>query len=367
MQGFCPQKKQGPPLNLQPFSNITNLNPMKPLTLAIFGTLLACHPALAQSETMDYCGNADFHQGNFFGWLGGKGTHLYNAIQWTDPQHLAAPEHQLLVSSWPAPGDPLVGLRIPLNAPGGSHFVRLGNPDQVPEGGQVQRLSYTIEVTETNALLKFQAAAVLEGSSSHAPFTQAFFSWRLYFGADEWIAGDRYTAFSDMRLRHLAGTSVYYLPWTCWEIDVSQYIGKKLVFECVTGGCGDTGHRGYAYFSGLCRQNAAPAGQIQLPQTISLDESGLEAVEASGAGSANFYRWFWSVHPVNAAGAAGAGIATPITSGQSTPLFHNCIGYWAYQSGKQVHCGDVFEVRLHLIGHCGATAVVSTRTQVICL
>ena len=143
--------------------------------------------------------------------------------------------------------------KISVVAPGGLYSARLGN-DNI--GKEVETLSYTLDVTEANALFIYKYAVVLQ-DPGHKPEEQPYFKVSV-FNENRELIDPLCGSYNVIATSNLPGfekcttNSVVYKDWTTVGLNLSAYIGKNIIIEFETGDCALGGHYGYAYVEAYC-------------------------------------------------------------------------------------------------------------------
>ncbi len=191
------------------------------------------------------CDNADFNSGTFANWVGRTGSCC--GIN-TPNTGIVNGRHTIMSG---AATDPIACDDITVVAPGYAFSARLGNSNV---GCQAERLSYTYNVTQQNALFIYQYAVVLE-DPGHSVADQPRFEIRVLNAAGQLISPQcgfyQVTAAANITGFRSCG-SVRYRAWTPVGIDLSAFIGQNITIEFSTGDCGLCGHFGYAYIVAEC-------------------------------------------------------------------------------------------------------------------
>jgi gliding motility-associated-like protein len=130
---------------------------------------------------------------------------------------------------------------------GNEYSVRLGNPNA---SGQAERLTYTFQVNQGNALLTYLYAAILQDPPEHSNNDRPKLQIRILTSAGNPInlpCGD-YTVTAKPNTPEWKNKGdIYYKNWTTVSVDLRAYIGQALTLEFTTQDCGGMGHFGYAY------------------------------------------------------------------------------------------------------------------------
>lgn len=135
--------------------------------------------------------------------------------------------------------------------PGRTHAARLGNSGT---SAQAERLSYTFEVSEENALFVYDYAVVLQ-DPNHDESDQPRFEIRV-LDSDGQLVSPQCGFYSVTAAANIEGFrscgNIRYRAWTPVGIDLSDYIGRSVTIEFSTGDCDRGAHYGYAYIAGKC-------------------------------------------------------------------------------------------------------------------
>jgi hypothetical protein len=156
--------------------------------------------------------------------------------------------------------------RVP---PGANWSARLGNDGT---GAQGERLTYSMTVSNLNAIFVYKYATVLE-DAGHDPSEQPKLTVKVTNQAGAQIGGscgifDVYAGQPGQNFQNCGG--VKWMNWSTAAIDLSAFIGQTIRIEFTTLDCDQGGHFGYAYIWATCMplvQDAAYcAGQSALLQ-----------------------------------------------------------------------------------------------------
>ncbi len=146
---------------------------------------------------------------------------------------------------------------FPTVSPNGSKYsVKLGN-DGV--GREVDRLSYTFTVPQTQLYSLVLNYAVVLQNSNHREFEQPRFTVTVFNITDnEYVQCPAFNFVASATLPGFKKSSVppggfsqadvYYKDWSATTINLSSYSGKQIRLEFTTNDCTPGGDFGYAYF-----------------------------------------------------------------------------------------------------------------------
>ncbi|MGQ0827372.1 MAG: PKD domain-containing protein [Bacteroidota bacterium] len=296
------------------------LNRKIKLLLAIL--LPACYfSASAQTKPASVCDNLDFRRGNFTNWVGRttvypanwadanncnpanntftvcpnqsgnscNGCYSYNGNLTPQPSGALGPipfynntgivngRHTIMNAATPDPYSCNNIMRLP---PGEPFCARLGNGGQGAWGNgvgwQIDYLSYTYKVDNTNSLLTYKYAVIFQDpvrdplQTPHTPGIRPRFVVKVMDANgtlidpscgkfdvvyDTTIAGFRECSLQNIQSMGgnpyaLVGTA--YRAWTTVGVDLRGFVGQNITLEFNTWDCGWGGHFGYAYVSARC-------------------------------------------------------------------------------------------------------------------
>jgi hypothetical protein len=189
--------------------------------------------------------NIDFEKGTFEGWecYAGKVDSLGNVK--VNPGSPISRRHSInLTDLLDQYGD------FPTHCPNGSGYsVMLGNDDI---GAQAERVSYTfvIPAGQDAYSIIYNYAVVFE-NPDHLPYQQPRFTAKVFdVTSNTYIqcSSFDYAASSSLPgFKKVAGTKIFYKPWTPVTIKLTGYAGKTVRLEFTTNDCTKGGHFGYAY------------------------------------------------------------------------------------------------------------------------
>jgi hypothetical protein len=257
-----------------------------------------------------------------------------------------------LIPSNPFTADPTVGSNIPLVSPTGSAtFARLG--DLTTANNNAQRLAYCFTVDPTNAHFSFWYAAVLY-FNRHPPSQSAFFTWTVKNAAGQVLGSHTLLPASAAEMHHYK-YEIFFAPWNCASVDLTESIGQQVCVEFTTGGCAFAYHGGYAYIDGLCE--SPKAASIQVPDVVCFDPG---KIDATASGGSDYFGYFWEVQRLDANGDPEPNTLATNQLQSGTPIapFTDILGFWRSAfPGQKVRCGDRFRVTLNLNGRCPSNIV----------
>lgn len=130
--------------------------------------------------------------------------------------------------------------------PGATRSVRLGNSDVGSEG---EAIIYDVLVTESNAIVVLNYAAVMQ-NSDHISTRQPRFSLDI-LDSDGFDLNYLCGAFDFIASSELGweGEDLLWKDWTTIGLDLSDYIGSRIRIRLTNRDCAEKGHYGYAYFT----------------------------------------------------------------------------------------------------------------------
>lgn len=300
----------------------------------------------------------DLFEGGFtYEWSGSTGSNTGTALVLNTPGIVAG--RQTIVPSyggstpWPGPFDPHVpGLPI-VNA--GNQSLLLGSDTPTlnnPNGDHGKAQSAVYRFRAQSPTFRFSYAVVLE-NAGHDPVTQPFFEFQVWaspmfpMGATfpiaykKVIAGDPY-----LKTIQAQGRTLDYLPWDCYSVDLTPYLGDEIAATFITANCAYGPHFGYAYIDGFCDDAVVPS--FTIPATACASGPSIMADGSASQGETDCY---WSVEESDANGVGN----------QATEL-----GQWFYASqagiiniwalytslGGSWKCNTYYRVKLAVTNHC---------------
>lgn len=205
--------------------------------------------------SQESCYNLDFETGTLNGWEGATGQCCPAILS---GYQIVEGRHTMMKGSG---FDPNTCNKVPVVAPGGLYSVRLGNEIN---GKEFETLSYALNVTEDNALFIYKYAVVLQ-DPNHPPEQQPYFRVNVFnenqdlidpaCGSYNVIATSDIPGFESCFVTNPLYNqpfTVVYKNWTTVGLDLTAYIGRKIIIEFQTGDCTRGGHFGYAYVDAYC-------------------------------------------------------------------------------------------------------------------
>ena len=224
------------------------------------------------------CGNTDFELGNFTGWSAKLGTCCPIALPTTGFGN----GRQTIMTQGIDPHS-CGGLRTVY---AGTYSARLGN-DRV--GAQAEGLSYALQITPTNTIIRYAYAVVFQ-DPGHRAADQPRFQSRVRLANGTIIPCTNYTVTAASNLpgfQYCAPippdtSAVAWKDWTEVALDLSAYVGQTVTLEFETGDCNLGGHYGYAYI------DAVQCGQVDTHITYCETDTSLTI---NGMGGFASYHW----------------------------------------------------------------------------
>jgi gliding motility-associated-like protein len=341
------------------------------------------------------CGNVGFENGDNTGWNGYIGTcgtgsvgglpslTIPNTPQaWSTPQGFfdtnnEFPNDYRFVIMTPDSGingfDPIVNT-IPVVSPwGGTHSLRLGNPNT---GSNAERVRFTYPVTASNANFVYQYAIILENPAAHESYEQAAFRIKITnqsgavinptCGIYNVYAGQSGVGFNCTSIN---GDDICYRNWSLSSIDLTPYIGQNINLEFTTNDCSIGGHYGYAYIDCSC-----------IPLTLSTTYcSGAPTADVTAPDGYINYSWIAdaainyppATGPVVAAGTVLSNNQTLLVASDDTITTYtvNLIPYQGFQCATQLNYvfNPVPTLTAHFdyVAYCGNTPSEFTENSIV--
>lgn len=189
------------------------------------------------------CHNLDLGLGNFVNWQGYTGS----CCPLSTPTIGIVPGRHTIVSGNSMA--PFTCDQVPEVPPGYTFSARLGNSGT---GGQAERLTYVVNVTEQSTLIVYRYAVVLQ-DPGHSPSQQPRFQAWVRNASGQIISCTSYQVAASQSLPGFQSCgSVVYQNWTTVGVDVSDFLGQTVTLEFSTGDCSLGGHFGFAYIVAEC-------------------------------------------------------------------------------------------------------------------
>ena len=255
--------------------------------------------------------------------------------------------------------DPLLP-NLPLSQANGIYLARLGND---LADARFNKLSKSFIVDECNRNFLTNYLPVFQ-DAGHDPAEQPSFTITLSLVGGGVIATDKVVA--DVNNPFFStefcpeGSSddecILIRGWTCFEFDLSAYIGQEVVVEYEVRDCSLGGHFGYVYLDDVCGNNSQPVPilegfeanlctgsnlVIDYSRSKQYDQIGL-TIQTIGASPFSIYNF-------------------PL---QPTPLVTTLDLQEAYSS---MDCGSEYDVILQLVNSCGGMATATKRVKYHCI
>lgn len=307
--------------------------------------------------SLSHCDNGDFESGTNSNWTGTFGTNVngvYTITQTGITDFTTSGLHRIHSSgNWT---DPL--LNIPINAPVGTYFARVGSLFTVGTsvGGS---LRYCLTVTPANAQNRFWYFMVMEdGISDHSTMENPFFQYRILNSSGVPIE-NRPPIIADLSNPFFSqGTGpIVYKDWTCVPLDMSNYIGQNICIEFIAVSCAHPrgGHRGYVYIDGLCTDPTPPSAVLVAPPDIYCLNQ-LVDIQVTNEFLVNRYQWV--VSRLSPSNTTFDPVALEPQIGNTVPEFKDVL--WRYRKDYPnyvFNCNDRFRVELRLFNDCSETVL----------
>lgn len=213
------------------------------------------------------CGNRDFENQTFSGWLGFIGMNNtpnnnltlnpgLNDLGLNQPHNSSAQHTILTINGLDSfcidPVTQKVDPNMTWLAPGGGlATVRLGNSIN---GAQAEMLSFSLNVTASDTIFTFQYASVLE-DPGHPMIDQPGFmviardiNNSIFFGDTIYAADPSYPFI----VSAYQGAPILYRRWAGYSINLTNYVGQTVTLQFANFDCAYAGHFGYTYLDATC-------------------------------------------------------------------------------------------------------------------
>lgn len=234
------------------------------------------------SQTLGNCGNIDFEDGNYGGWIAKEGTIPSGGptpdpccpnpgitVPLNSPVNNLAARHTVMSAAGgndPCGGFPVVPPPISPGMPVGAYSFRLGNnviSNGSTGGFKIQSLETTFTPTVANNVFTYQYAAVLNTNVIDQGHKEKGGPWFETIVLDP--NGDTVICTYQFQTANPASGppppewinsttcgQVVYKPWTTVSLDLIAQVGIPLTIRFTTADCSFGGHYGYAYFNCEC-------------------------------------------------------------------------------------------------------------------
>jgi len=239
---------------------------MKKLLLTSTICIFTSYFLLAQSV----CGNRDFENADFSGWIGQTGSNSGSSnLIWSGGMNYAGmnmpagnPAQQTILtinnldSFTIDPSTSQLDAFMTWLAPGGGNVsVRLGNSIN---GAQAEKLKIPFSVTASDTIFTYQYACVFE-DPGHPLLEQPGLMVNVRDASNNIIANLSDTIYSGDPLYAFItspnmpnGCTIKYKRWSGVSINLSPYIGQNVTVEFSNFDCAYSGHFGYSYIDVSC-------------------------------------------------------------------------------------------------------------------
>lgn len=239
---------------------------MKKILLSSALCFFTSYFLLAQS----ICGNRDFENADFSGWMGQTGTNGGSSnLTWSGGINYAGmnmlagnPAQQTILtinnldSMTIDPSTNQLDAFMTWLAPGGGNVsVRLGNSIN---GAGAEALRITLPVTAADTIFTYQYACVFE-DPGHPLLEQPGLMVNVFDQNNNIIANLSDTIYSGDPLYAFItspnmpnGSPIKYKRWSGVSINLTPYIGQNVTVKFANFDCGYSGHFGYSYIDVSC-------------------------------------------------------------------------------------------------------------------
>ena len=316
------------------------------------------------------CPNGDFEEGTFNHWIGGLGTNTGPDFV-LNANGFALNTRHTIIQSMPNVFDPVVGgTKLPLASPNnGLYFVKLGNSQF---GGQAEKLAFNFTVDNSNKDFYFNYALVL-GNGDHPKSMQPYFQWKFYKKSDGTIIdikmnGKNLTKKNpDLKwadpsdeffLKKSNNNQILYKGWTCYDLDLSEFLGQELVLEFISADCSEFGHFGYGYIDDICVSASAVVPNLALNLNESYCKN--QKVDAKIVGGQDITKYSWKISRGNE-----FFLISETVTYEGVPDFNDILG-WYFASPHRPNigltCGDKFKVELSVSNDCSSKTITKEFT-----
>jgi gliding motility-associated-like protein len=210
------------------------------------------------NATEPYCQNLGFELGNFTNWTGYSWIYRTDYPSYNTSKVLGILSGRQTIMTDTLATDSKTGGLLRKIPKGSRYSARLGD---AVTGGRQESLSYTLTVDQSNALLIWRFAVVLQDPiRNHEKFEEPRF--RVYLINEQ---GDtlrdctNYDVYaSDATINGFQTfnptpqSTIYWRDWTAVGANLLPFIGQKITIEFMAADCTHQGHYGYAYFVAEC-------------------------------------------------------------------------------------------------------------------
>ncbi|MEM6878554.1 MAG: gliding motility-associated C-terminal domain-containing protein, partial [Bacteroidota bacterium] len=303
----------------------------------------------------DCCDNGDFETGTFENWEGGSGvistdgdvTIIGDEI--LDDGGFAA-RHAIIPGNSNYEDLSIQGLPV-FSTTTGDFVARLGNTEA---RRRVEQLRYEFEVEDCNTDFRFNYLVVGEDppTSDHGVDENGFFEYRITsLNTGDIIEQDEETVnIDDLDFSvgaRIGDLSIVYTNWLCVSVDLSEYIGQKVVAEFTVADCQEGAHWCYAYINGLCNSAASMTPIVNLnanPIICSNQDIWVDASRSLG-----YSRFAWKVCQLEN--------GQPINCVEDDDFRRGMLGQFNAsdfyeENGESILCGERYRISLTLENDC---------------
>ncbi|MEL6867669.1 MAG: discoidin domain-containing protein, partial [Bacteroidota bacterium] len=309
-------------------------------------------------EPNDCCANGDFEQGNFENWEGGSGfVEEDGEVVITENEivdDFGFDSFHVVISEEDDYEDPAIPNLPVFSNTTGDFVARLGRKEA---GRKAERLTYEFEVEECNTNFRFNYMVVGEDppDGDHGVEDNGFFEFRIYDveNPDESIKISKATVNVNNNIftvgDKIGDLSIVYTNWICESVDLSEFVGEKVVAEFTVADCVEGAHWCYAYISGLCN-----AAQAMVP-VVDLEEEAVycsnQAIEVDASSSLGYTRFGWTVCALDDLGQPVDCVTYDALQGGILGLFD--AGAYYQEGGEVLVCGQDYRISLTLENDSG--------------
>lgn len=155
----------------------------------------------------------------------------------------------------------------------------------------------------------------------------------------------------------------WFLPWTCLNVDLSDFVGTQVFFEFIASGCSieDGVHRGYMYLNGICKDNSAPlSAELNVSEVICTNTD-FQVIPTNISGE--IINHTWKIEQISPASTEE--FESAIIPGQPV-TFSNILARLNTAFQRPIPCGAILRITLSMNGICDEIFSVSNLVTVVC-
>lgn len=342
------------------------------VTNGVCTTFWRNNPVVIRSPTgdpaLDGCPNSSLEEGTFLHWKFQVGRSKPGSDDFFVTTGIPN-QFSILPSS-----NTLDLIGIPLTAPSGNYFMRLGDlaPTTMGSDPFAGRAIYCLNVDASNADNRFWYAFAFQNGHEQAA-VNPYFKWTVHEKTGTTIQAqplvcDGCEGFLDgdiMKTFYSTTTPSWgYRSWTCQPVDLNNFISQEVCFVFEMADCEELGHYGYAYIDDICGSPKNPIIEFNMDKVFCSNVPVDAVVNNVMFGT----KYEWIMSRVNNNGNIYETFnLVDLTDGFSVPTLKDIMKIYGQKNvNYKFDCNDKFRITLKVNNDCGGKSEVSKDFSFIC-